>query len=195
MAIGTPSSEPRLIKRGSGVSKIYNSNPFMPEVETKNRRVSRGGSKNPMVMVSSEVDAQAAGFWETQEVDATQFVKLFVSGVKALKELSSSGSRVFEVLYLRVQSEIGKDLVNMGFWLVDQKTTPMSEKTYIRGLGELIAKEFIALTPNAGLYWLNPSFVWNGDRLAFVKEYRRKPAISIKTDQPPLFPEFSEDAF
>ena len=24
-----------------------------------------------------------------------------------------------------------------------------------------------------GMYWLNPSFVWNGDRLAFVKEYRK----------------------
>jgi hypothetical protein len=23
------------------------------------------------------------------------------------------------------------------------------------------------------MFWLNPSFVWNGDRLAFVKEYRK----------------------
>jgi hypothetical protein len=175
------------------MSKVYSSNPFMLEVETKNRRVVHG-TKDSMVMVSQssgEVVAQAAGFWEAHEVDATQFVKLFVSGVKALKELSSAGSRVFEVLYLRVQSEVGKDLVNMGFWLVDQKATPMSEKTYIRGLGELIAKGFLALTPSAGAYWLNPSFVWNGDRLAFVKEYRRRPAPKAIADlnegQPPLF--------
>lgn len=193
MANGIPSKEPRIIRRGSGVSKVYATNPFMVEVETKNRRVIHG-SKESMVLVSQnsgEVVGNAAGFWESHEVDATQFVKLFISGVKALKALSSAGTRVFEVLYLRVQSEVGKDLVNMGFWLVDQNITPMSEKTYIRGLGELIAKGFIALTPQPGLYWLNPSFVWNGDRLAFVKEYRRaspkKPPAP--NDQPPLFPD------
>jgi hypothetical protein len=43
---------------------------------------------------------------------------------------------------------------------------------------ELVEKEFLAASPSIGLYWLNPSFVWNGDRLAFVKEYRRKGAAS-----------------
>jgi hypothetical protein len=51
----------------------------------------------------------------------------------------------------------------------------MSEATYTRGMRELIEKGFLAATPNIGLYWLNPSFIWNGDRLAFVKEYWRKP--------------------
>jgi hypothetical protein len=30
------------------------------------------------------------------------------------------------------------------------------------------------LTPITGWYWINPDFVWNGDRLAFVKEYYRE---------------------
>ena len=49
----------------------------------------------------------------------------------------------------------------------------MSEATYTRGMRELTEKGFIAATTVQGLYWLNPSFVWNGDRLAFVKEYRK----------------------
>ena len=40
-------------------------------------------------------------------------------------------------------------------------------------MAELTEKGFIAATPVQGWYWLNPSFVWNGDRLAFVKEYRK----------------------
>ena len=50
----------------------------------------------------------------------------------------------------------------------------MSESTFMRGMRELVEKKFIAATPTLGVYWLNPDFVWNGDRLAFVKEYRKK---------------------
>ena len=95
-------------------------------------------------------------------------------GVKALKELTGAGTKVFEVLYLRVQENIGKDQIYMAFASVDQALTPMSYATYKRGMAELIEKGFIASTPSQGLYWLNPDFVWNGDRLAFVKEYRKK---------------------
>ena len=39
---------------------------------------------------------------------------------------------------------------------------------------ELIDKGFVAPTEAVAWYWLNPDFMWNGDRLAFVREYRRK---------------------
>ena len=57
----------------------------------------------------------------------------------------------------------------MSFAEIDQTMTPMSKATYKRGMAELIEKCFIAATPTQGKYWLNPDFVWNGDRLAFVK--------------------------
>jgi hypothetical protein len=107
-------------------------------------------------------------------VDSTKFVKLFIRGVKALKELTGAGTKVFEVLYLRVQESIGKDQIYMAFSSVDQELTPMSESTYMRGMRELTEKGFIAATPSQGIFWLNPGFGWNGDRLAFVQEYHRK---------------------
>lgn len=159
---------------------LYEKNPFMVEMETKTRRVTN--KRGDMMLVSSEtgeVQSSIAGFWEAEEVDSTKFVKLFVKGVKALKELTGAGTKVFEVLYLKVQENIGKDRVFMSFSEVDQTLTPMSHATYKRGMAELIEKGFLAATPTQGMYWLNPSFVWNGDRLAFVKEYRLK---SKKTD-------------
>ena len=123
---------------------------------------------------TGEIQTQIAGFWEAEEVDSTKFVKLFIRGVKALKELTGAGTKVFEVLYLTVQENIGKDRVLMSFAEVDQALTPMSESTFMRGMRELVEKKFIAATPTLGVYWLNPDFVWNGDRLAFVKEYRKK---------------------
>ena len=156
---------------------LYPKNPFLQgaEVATKTRRVTN--KRGDMMLVNSntgEIQTQIAGFWEAEEVDSTKFVKLFVRGVKALKELTGAGTKVFEVLYLRVQENIGKDQIYMAFASVEQALTPMSYATYKRGMAELIEKGFIASTPSQGLYWLNPDFVWNGDRLAFVKEYRKK---------------------
>ena len=159
-------------KRGKNI--LHENNPFMMEFTTQKKRVTN--KRGDMMLVNSttgEIQSEVAGFWETQEVDSTKFVKLFIQGVKALKELTSAGTKVFEVLYLHIQESIGKDQVYMSFNLVDQVITPMSESTYSRGMRELIEKEFLAASPNIGLYWLNPSFIWNGDRLAFVKEYRK----------------------
>lgn len=164
------------IKTRRGVA-LYDKNPFVVDMTTKTRRVTN--KRGDMMLVSGstgEITSQVAGFWEAEEVDSTKFVKLFVRGVKALKELSGAGTKVFEVLYLRVQEAIGKDQVYMAFSSVDQALTPMANATYDRGMRELIEKGFIAATPSQGMYWLNPSFVWNGDRLAFVKEYKLKNA-------------------
>lgn len=153
---------------------LYRENPFMPSVKTRTRRIVN--KRGDMMLVNpktGEISAEVAGFWEAEEVDGSQFIKLFVNGVRALKELTGSGTKVFEVLYLRVQESIGKDRVYMSFSAVDQAKTPMSKSTYKRGLSELIEKKFLAATPVQGWYWLNPDFVFNGDRLAFVKEYRK----------------------
>lgn len=46
--------------------------------------------------------------------------------------------------------------------------------TYRRGLRELLEKEFLYLTPYQGLFFVNIRYMFNGDRLAFVKGYQRK---------------------
>jgi hypothetical protein len=176
-AVEPPASEvpsaPKPIATRRGVA-LYDKNPFMMDIHVRTKRITN--KRGDMMLVNSndgEIQTRIAGFWEAEEVDATKFIKLFVRGVKALKELKGPGAKVFEVLYLRVQENIGKDQVFMAFASVDQVLTPMSAPTYDRGMRELIEKGFIAATPVQGWYWLNPSFVWNGDRLAFVKEYRK----------------------
>lgn len=52
----------------------------------------------------------------------------------------------------------------------------MSEKTFNRGLRELLDKGFIApKTP--GLFWVNPALFFKGDRVRFVREYKRASRI------------------
>ena len=162
-------------RRGLKLNKF---NPFTRKVTNKRGNVTlvnpviAAAATNPIVFDIGESDADINGFWETEEVDEVKFVKLFVGGVKALKELSGSGAKVFELLYLKIQNTIGEDKVYMSFNQVDQVMTPMSSATYSRGMRELVEKKIIAPSEDIGLFWFDRSFVLNGDRLAFVTDYR-----------------------
>lgn len=171
---------PALSRRGT---KKYSVNPFVGNAAANTKQgVKRISNKdgNRMMVVSEETGqiVAPAGFWQAQEVDKTQFVKLYVNGVKAFRELTGAGTKVFEVLYLKVQESIGKDVIYLSFYDVDQLTTPMSESTFMRGMRELVAKAFLAESMSSARYFLNPDYMWNGDRLAFVKEYRVKGSTS-----------------
>ena len=50
----------------------------------------------------------------------------------------------------------------------------MSIKTLYRGINELIKSEVIAKSNRIGVYFINPSFCFNGDRLAFTTVIERK---------------------
>jgi hypothetical protein len=161
--------------------KLYEYNPFVPDVRVKSRRITN--ERGDMMLIDAttkEVTSPIAGFWECKEVDSSSFIKLFINGVKALAELSNAGTKVFEILYIELQRNSGKDKIYLHHKNLDKNETALSERTFRRGLAELLDKKFIALTPTIGWYWINPDFIWNGDRLAFVKEYHRKGDDSLQ---------------
>lgn len=163
---------------------LHHQNPFMPSVRIKSHKVTN--KRGDMMLVSGitgETQASIAGFWESKEVDSTKFIKLFVSGVKALAELSNAGTKVFELLYLEMEKNVGKDQVYLSFSGMDKNDKDLSERTFRRGLSELIEKKFIAGMPAVGWYWVNPDFIWNGDRIAFVQQYYRKNTQEIFNGQ------------
>lgn len=166
----------------------YRTNPFVSTglMDIKTRRIT---NKNGDMMIVSketnEVVAPIAGFWQSQEVDSTKFVKLYVNGVKAFRDLTNAGTKVFEVLYLEVQKNISQDIIWLSFTEVDQTITPMGKATFMRGMRELIEKGFIAESTTQSKYFLNPDSLWNGDRLAFVKAYHKAPTqLSVLPTQP-----------
>ncbi len=60
----------------------------------------------------------------------------------------------------------------------------MAKTTYFRGLRELLEREFLFRSPYDGVFFVNIRYMFNGDRLAFVKGYKRK---SDKANQADLF--------
>lgn len=163
-------------------------NPFLKNALVSTRVGTRkisNSTGDKMLIVSQETGeiVAPAGFHHVMEVDKTQFVKLYINGVKAFQGLTSGGTLVFEVLYRAVQEQHGEDELYVSFSSVHQEITPMSESTFYRGLRELIAKGFIAQSTKTNIYYLNVDYMFNGNRLAFIKEYRLKAEPEIPAEK------------
>jgi hypothetical protein len=104
-------------------------------------------------------------------VDKQRFVKLFLNGVKQAAALSKSGLIMFEMVYNAMRDRPGTDKIELSFL-----TAGKPKSTYYNGLRELLEKGFLYNSPYDGTFFVNIRYMFNGDRLAFVKAYHLKGA-------------------
>ncbi|EFI2162714.1 replication protein [Escherichia coli] len=153
-------------------------NPFLNDtnIHTKTgiRRITTGKDRLAVVNENTGEQVGHGGFFQSMEVDKTQFVKLYVDGVSAIEGLSSSGKKVFKILYLAIRDNKDTDTILMSFDIVDQEIVKISRTTYFKGMKELADKKFIAETMIQNYYFINPDYMFNGDRLTFMKTYYLK---------------------
>lgn len=148
------------------------------EFRTKRRYVKTGRSEELINPATGEV-AGVAAIHQVEERDDAEFVKVFAAGVSASYELTKTAQRVFQVVldqYQRTPMAGGyADAVDL-YWFdggIEGRDIGMSERTFQRGLRELLDKRFIhPKMPNS--FWTNPALFFKGDRVLFIKEYRRK---------------------
>lgn len=154
-------------------------NPLMEpqQVQTKRRYVRSGLSEDLINQNTGEVHGVAA-IHLVEERDDAEFVKVFASGVAASYDLTKTAQRVFQVVldqYQRTPMSKGyADYVNL-LWFdngIEGRDVNMSSYTFNRGLKELLDKKFLA--PKDGVsFWTNPALFFKGNRVLFIKEYRR----------------------
>lgn len=153
---------------------VYASNPSVPDGDEirKNKRTKIGNDVRGLVVDNGTGEILGHGgamVYEWEEVDKERFVKLYLAGVKQAAELTKSGLAVFGEVYNQIRDNPGKDEVRLS-----QSTSPLAAATYRRGLRELLEKEFLFRSPYDGIFFVNIRFMFNGDRLAFVKGYKLK---------------------
>ena len=135
------------------------------------------GGKGAMIVDHSTGELKGIGgmgFWWEEAVDPARFVKLFLDGIKQAAGLSKSGMQVFELVYHQVRANPGSDEIKLNQYVA--KDHGMSDRTYQRGVRELLEKEFLYRSQSDGLFFVNIRFMFNGDRLAFVRSYHLKGA-------------------
>lgn len=162
-----------VVKEKRGIP-VYRSNPSVPSPDEikKVKRTKLGDDRRGLVVDDGTGEILGHGgaiIYEWEEVDKERFVKLYLAGLKQAACLSKSGLSVFELVYNDLRLRPGEDTV-----LLSAATSNLEERTYQRGLRELLKKEFLFRSPFEGTFFVNIRFMFNGDRLAFVKGYRLK---------------------
>lgn len=160
------------------------------EIRTK-RRLVRSGRSDELVSPATGEVVGIAAIHQVEERDDIEFVKVFAAGVAAGYELTKTAQRVFQVVldvYQRTPMSRGyADAIEL-FWFgdgIEGRDVGMSEDTFKKGLRELLDKGFLApKSPTS--FWTNPALFFKGDRVMFIKEYRRRKSYADAADREAL---------
>lgn len=157
-----------------------NFNPLLcpQEITIKRKRKVVATSGN-FVDTKSGESYESAGILSYEDVDQAHFVKVYPPLIAATYALSKTAMRVFQeilISYQKMKMSGGFIEDVRLFWFdggLDGRALGMSEKTFQRGLKELLANGF--LSPRSpDIFWVNPALFFRGDRVRFIKEYRIK---------------------
>ena len=157
---------------------VYRTNPSVPQANglpTRNRRINVPGGKASVIVDNSTGEVKGLGgmgFWWEEEVDSSRFVKLFLDGIKQAAGLSKTGIQVFELVYYEMRAAPNSDEIKLNQYVA--RDHGISDRTYQRGVRELLEKEFLYRSPSDGVFFVNIRFMFNGNRLHFVKSYHLK---------------------
>jgi hypothetical protein len=172
----------------------YKTNPFLENmiVPMKGRqvRLSRLGKDENILINQATGEILGTHVTTYKSVDGEQFIKLFTANIGLAFELTAAGIKAFTVLTWAVQhsalakDEVLLDGVTLDRFLEDQgHKKHLSLPTFRRGLAELTYAQIIAKTMRKSFYFINPNFIFNGDRIAFTSVIERKKSLSEKLEE------------
>lgn len=160
----------------------YDQNPFVKDMKVplrnKQVRVSRMGDDVLVNQATGEV--KGTHVISYKKVDSQQFVKMFTQNIALTFNLTSAGIKAFNVLMFSAQSQRNVDTVSMDLLTLDdflhansENGLKLTRSTFYRGIDDLIECNIIASTRRTGQYFINPNFIFNGDRVAFTQVIER----------------------
>jgi hypothetical protein len=110
----------------------------------------------------------------SQELDSEKFVKIYLDGIRQYAQLNKAGANLFEFIYEQLSSKDShdKDTICLNYVLANKWKLDLNRRTYSRGIADLLDKEFLFRTMTNDIYFINVSFMFNGDRLTLVRSYQ-----------------------
>jgi len=175
----------------------YETNPFLTELElvvsSKRVVISSMGKDDHILVNQSTGEIHGTSVVTYKKVDNDEFVKLFSKNIALTFDLTTAGIKALNILIWSVQNTaIQKDTVvldQIAFndFIKSNNKLKMTLRTFQRGLNELEKSKIIAKTVRKGWYFINPNFVFNGDRIAFTtlieKKQKKEEQIEIPINE------------
>lgn len=128
---------------------------------------------------TEELKTLTLDFCAKRIVDRDEFIKIYVHSFPVLSELKNSTKILYQYILYLVHKSIGEDRIYISYKDYLKKINngslfKISQATFYNALNELLEKEILFKTDITGFYFLNISYVFNGDRLKFITEYQLK---------------------
>lgn len=120
--------------------------------------------------VISGIDSNIV-FRRKQYVDNKQFVKLYNDQMKSIFNLSLSAIKVFGYIMFEMQNMVNSDAVWFSLKGCMDFCEYTSHQMVYRGLSELLKKLIICKSDRPGQFWINPKYVFNGNRIIVFNEF------------------------
>ena len=122
-------------------------------------------------------------FMRTKMVDTETFAKVYQAGFSAFADLKPSVMKVFQYIVSQLKPD------NDRFFLFVEdivEATGYSKMTVYRALGHLCSREIIARGRGETDYFINPMYVFNGNRVTFITNWINANVPDYKTNQKTL---------
>jgi len=156
---------------------FYTMNPSIPDKGeiSRARRTQFGNNQKGLVIDGKILGGGGAYVYEFEEVAKERFMKLFLGGLKQATGLSKAGLAIFECVYHQMQENPNSDRVQMSYYRASQQNPALNDRTYQRGLRELLQKEFLYRSPGTALFssisgQCSTAIVWLSSRPNHLKE-------------------------
>jgi len=132
-----------------------------------------------------------------KKVDAEQFVKVYISGLTAIFDLSVTAQKVLRAaLCLYTDGDNFGDELYITLSLAQSKADyPHQKSSWRSGLNELLYREFMCPSSRgAGWYWINPTLFYRGDRMVLINDYIKNGVAGTSPKlEPPKAPDVDLD--
>jgi predicted DNA-binding transcriptional regulator len=167
-------SERRKSKKGA---IVYRENPFWEPQEVKigSKLIRIAGGRH----ISEEGESVShSGIHQVKEVDETQFIKIYTQNIKSFFDIKPTTQKVLMAILNAIQKTPNADSIYLNWFEVDDYSKrhelQISERSFYNAMKELLEKGFVAESERINQYWINPHLFFNGNRMIFIREYRKK---------------------
>lgn len=134
---------------------------------------------------TGEITEGSMAFVNAETVDRERFVKVYLEGMNAYERLKTTGRKVFMLLFAQMRENMNQPGILLSRAAARRHNITINESDFTRGIIQLINCEFIWRSEDANMYWINPEYMFNGNRITFVKQYRLAQSASqhpLKTE-------------
>lgn len=157
----------------------HKENPYIKNAQKymvkRNHRVGWSKQKNIHELLNTdtgEVESMYNAVYAQKLVDTQKYVKLYLESLHILFSLNKTSQKVLEYLYSSIQKD--KDYVEFSLKGCMQFCGYKSKRMVYVGLSSLIDAEIIARSEHSTKYYINPTVLYNGNRLLLIQEYIKR---------------------